>query len=65
MKEYCEPFLGKIVNIGIPHHYLDRLFFITGEVIEVNDNYLILRKKDGIQQIELRDIIEINLNLEG
>jgi len=65
VKEYCEPFLGKIVNIGIPHHYLDRLFFITGEVIEVNDNYLILRKKDGIQQIELRDIIEINLNLEG
>lgn len=65
VKEYYKPFLGKIVNIGIPHHYLDRLFFVTGEVLEVNDDYLILRKRDGIRQIELSDIIEISLNLEG
>jgi len=64
-KEYCEPFLGKIVNIGVPHHYLDRLFFVTGELLEVNDDHLILRKKDGVRQIELTDIIEISLNLEG
>ncbi|GAG16106.1 unnamed protein product [marine sediment metagenome] len=64
VKEYCEPFLDKIVNIGVPHHYLDRLFFITGKLLEVNDDHLILRKKDGIQQIQLKDIIEISLNQE-
>jgi hypothetical protein len=65
VKEYCEPFLGKIVNIGMPHYHQDRLFFVTGELLEVNDNHLILRKKDGIKQIELKDIIEISLNVEG
>ena len=65
VKGYCEPFLGKIVNIGTPHHYLDRLFFVTGALLEVNDDYLILRKKDSIRQIELKDIIEISLNSES
>ncbi len=65
VKEYCEPFLGKIVNIGIPHHYLDRLFFVTGKLLEVSDDYLIVRKKDGVQQIELRDIIEISLSKDN
>lgn len=64
VKEYCEPFLDKIVNIGVPHHYEDRLFFITGKLLEVNDDHLILRKKDGIVQIQLKDIIEIILNQE-
>ena len=65
VKEYCEPFLDKIVNIGVPHHYLDRLFFVTGELLEINNDFLIIRKKDGVQQIELKDIIEISLNREA
>ena len=64
MKKYCEPFLGKVVNIGMPHHYLDRLFFITGELIDLNDDNLIIRKKDGIKQIPLKDIVEISLSSE-
>ena len=64
VKKYCEPFLGKIVDIGIPHKYLDRLFFITGELIDLKEDYLIIKKKDGVRQIQLKDIIEISLHKE-
>ena len=61
VKEYCEPFLGKIVNISVPHYYLDRLFFITGKVLQVNDEHLVIQLKDGVKQIQLDEIIEIKL----
>jgi len=64
VKEYCEPFLGEIVNIGIPHRYLDRLFFVTGKLIEINDSNLIIKMKNGIKQIDLKDIVEINIKSE-
>jgi ferredoxin-fold anticodon binding domain-containing protein len=65
VKEYIEDFLGKIVDVGIPHLYENRLFYHTGELLELTDDFLILKKKDGIKQLQLRDIAEINLNKDG
>jgi ferredoxin-fold anticodon binding domain-containing protein len=65
VKEYIEGFLGKIIDVGIPHLYEERLFYYTGELLELTDEYLILKKKDGIKQIQLKNIVEINLHKGG
>jgi ferredoxin-fold anticodon binding domain-containing protein len=65
VKEYLEDFLGKIIDVGIPHLYEERLFYYTGELLELTDEYLILKKKDGIKQIQLKNIVEINLHKGG
>ena len=56
-------FLGQFVNVGIPHYTRERrLFFITGLVTSVEDDFLILRIKDGIRKIPFSDIMEISIN---
>lgn len=65
MKEYIEDFLGETINVGIPHLYEDRLFYYTGELLEVTFDCLILRKKDGLKQIQLKDIVEITVHPKG
>ncbi len=53
-------FLGKIVNIGVPHfHKEHRLFFITGLVTDVEDGFITLEIKEGIRRVPFSDIIEI------
>lgn len=61
MAEVFEEFVGKEVCIGVPHRYENRLFFLTGVVLTVKSNFLILRIKDGIKQIPFDDIVEIRL----
>jgi hypothetical protein len=59
-------FLKKNVNVGIPNFVRpNRLFFITGTVVEVDKSYLTLRIKDGIRRIPLSDVIQISLSKEG
>jgi hypothetical protein len=58
--EIYKGFLNKKVNIGIPHWFNQgKLFFFTGYVIEVNNEFLILKTSNGIRKISLSDIIEI------
>ena len=61
--EIYKTFLNKKVNVGI-HHWFDKgkLFFFTGEVIEINDKFLILKTSKWIRKIALVDIIEIKEN---
>jgi len=55
-----EPFLGELVDIGIPNFmYQDRLFLIHGVVIDVKDGYVTLQIKDGYRKIPYSDIISI------
>lgn len=64
--EMYKDFLGKRTDIGIPNFTRpNRLFFITGTVIEVDESYLTLRIKDGIRKISLSDVIQISLSKEG
>ena len=59
-RELYKGFLNKYVDIGIPHDFLEhRLFYMSGEVIDINDNLLVLQGKKGIRKIFLSDIIEI------
>ena len=63
VNEVYKDFLNKVVDIGIPHLYLEgRLFFITGTVIDVKDGFLTLKIKDGIRKIPFSDIIEIKVS---
>ena len=60
MIDYYKDFLNKAVDIGIPHLYQEgRLFFISGIVIDIESDFLILKIKDGIRKISLSDIREI------
>ena len=62
VKKYIEDFLGKIIDVGIPHLYEERLFYFTGELLELTDEYLILKNNQGIKQIQLKSIVEISLH---
>lgn len=58
-------FLNENVNVGIPNFTRpNRLFFITGTVIEIDESYLTLRIKDGIRRIPFSDVIQISLSKE-
>ena len=62
-KEYIKNYENKLVNIGVPHLVLDhRLFYHTGKIIEITNEYLTLKKNDSIKQIRLEDVIEIKEN---
>lgn len=53
-------FLGKNVDIGIPNfNNPNRLFLINGTVIDVNEDYLTLRIKDGYRKIPYSNIFHI------
>ena len=58
-------FLGKTVNVGIPNFVRkDRLFFVTGVVLDISDNFLTLKIKDGVRKIPINDVREISINQE-
>jgi len=61
-KIYCEPYLGRNCDIGVPHKFQDRLFFYSGIILELTEDSLILQMKDGIKVFDYRDIIEISLH---
>lgn len=64
-EKYIKEFLGKSVNIGIPHWLdPDRLFYITGKITEIENNHLILLMNNGVKKISLDDVIEIEGNHE-
>ncbi len=59
-------FLNKKVDIAIPNFNREGcLFWITGYVIEVSENFLTLKIKGGIRKIPLSDVREISLNRGG
>ena len=64
-KNLYEQYLKKTVNVGIPNYiHKDRLFFITGFVLDLDENYVILKIKDGMRKIPYSDIIEISVKKE-
>jgi hypothetical protein len=66
VNEYLNDFLGKIVDVGIPHRFESgKLFFLTGEVLDIQDGYLILRVKNGVRRIPFSDLREISINHKG
>jgi len=66
VNEMYKDFLNKLVDIGIPNYTRpNRLFFVTGKVIEIDETYLTLRITDGLRKIPLSDIIQISLSKEG
>jgi len=57
---YEQQFLGRRVDIGIPSFENSRkTFFITGTVLSVEEDYLLLETYKGIRRINFADIIEI------
>jgi hypothetical protein len=60
LKEIYGGYLGKIANIGIPHKFnFDQIFFLTGTVIEVNENFLLIQTKKELHRVNLSEIITI------
>lgn len=56
-------FLHKTIDIGIPRFEdNDRLFYYTGVLTEVTQEYIKLKLWDGIKQIPINDVIEIRLS---
>ncbi len=58
-REDLKEFLNEYVTIAIPHLVLDRPFFHTGILTEVDDYYITIKIKDGYKQISINDILEI------
>lgn len=66
MNELYADFLGKMVDVGIPNYNeIGRLFFFTGVILEISDEYIILKIKDGIRKIPVADIIALSLTRHG
>lgn len=60
VREVYKDFLNQAVDIGIPHLYREgKLFFISGIVIDIEGDFLVLKIKDGIRRIPFGDIVEI------
>ena len=60
--EMYKGFLNKAVDVGIPHIFEQgKLFFIKGIVIDVRDDFLVLKITDGIRKIPFADVIEIKV----
>ena len=59
MRETYLKFLGKLVEIGLPHWSKPRPFYITGIVVEVNEDYLVLDYEKGARQVKFEDIVDI------
>jgi len=56
-------FLGKKVDLGIPNYNRsDRLFWLTGRLIEVDNDFLILKINNGVRKIPIDDVREISLS---
>lgn len=66
LKEVYKVFLGKNVNVGTPNFFdPKKLFLITGYVIAVSEEYLILRNQKSVKKIALIDISVIEINVTG
>ena len=64
--EDCRAYLNKSVGIGLPHWVVpDKLFFYYGTIIEITDNFLLLKGKNGLKQIILQDINQIVKDRDG
>jgi hypothetical protein len=60
LKDLYGDFILEIVNIGIPHYTeKNRLFYLTGLVIEIDSDFLTLKRNDGLKKIPFCDILEI------
>lgn len=64
-RETYVKFLGELVEIGIPHWSEPRPFYITGTVVEVNEEYLVLDYCKGARQIKFLDIVDIHIKEES
>lgn len=59
-RKYIEKFYKKDADIGIPDFKnKNRLFLHSGKIIELTDEMLILKQKNGYRQILLDKIVEI------
>lgn len=58
-RQECLEFLNEYVDVGTPHMFLDRPFFIKGIVLEITEQYLKLKMSDGYKMLPLENIIEI------
>jgi len=65
MKEVTEIYkksIGRRISVGIPHYETPgRLFYIAGQLLSVNDEYIILDTGKSIRKIELKDVIEFQV----
>lgn len=56
------PFLNKHVSVGIPHWVEDRLFYYSGTITRVNQDYITMILPNGIKEIEISKIKQIFIN---
>jgi hypothetical protein len=56
----------KKVCVGIPNWFdTTKLFYEVGTVLEVTNEYMVLRNDNGIRKIPLSDIMQIELYKES
>lgn len=60
-KKECLIFLHKYVSVGVPSFNLGRPFYLSGEVIEVTEDYLTVKMPNGYKQIYFEDLVEIRV----
>jgi hypothetical protein len=61
-KKYLNKFLNRRVAVGVPHETKKIPFFYFGTMIDLTNEYLVLEIQDGVKQIFLKDIIEVQFN---
>ena len=65
-RQEIEGFLNQYVSVGIPHLvYENQLFFHTGQLTELTDEYVKIQTKSGLKLIPLDQIREIRIARRG
>ena len=62
IRRFLDRNIGKMVTIAVPHMILPQgLFFYTGEISSINQEYVMLETDKGFKKIIITDIQEVRL----
>jgi hypothetical protein len=60
--EEIRPFLGEFVDVGVAHRFIPgRLFWFYGKLIQINNDYVKLKIREGFKLVAIDDIQQIHL----
>lgn len=59
--KFYRRYLNKTVKVGIPHYTQPRLFYVEGELIDVEDQLLVIANEKGLRRVSIEDVREFTI----